>query len=67
MQVPVYLEATDRAQKLYRKLGFKKLDKGVLLSPKVTGDNDKMEAPIMVKMPTSSTESFEDWSQKKEV
>ncbi|KAK5076778.1 hypothetical protein LTS08_005949 [Lithohypha guttulata] len=62
LEVPLYLEATDNATKLYSKLGFEKLNPGVVLSPQVAATDQSIEAPIMVKMPTG-VHSFEQWLQ----
>lgn len=69
MNVAVYLEATDRAVRLYEKLGFEKLDKGVVLSPELHGGNETIEAPVMVKMPSGGTgtcTSFDTWIKEAE-
>ena len=67
LRVPLYLEATDRALKLYGNLGFGKLSKGVVLSPEVVNGPESLEAPIMVKMPSSfGSVPFEQWTQSKQ-
>jgi len=67
LRVPLYLEATDRAVKLYGNLGFEKLSRGVVLNPEVVKGPEALEAPIMVKMPSSfGTIHFEQWTQGKE-
>lgn len=64
LQAPVYLEATDRAVKLYQNLGFERLEPGVILGPEIVGSETWLEAPIMVKMPASLGEdSFEHWQR----
>jgi hypothetical protein len=64
--VPVYLEATDASFKLYQKLGFQLLPKGVTLQAGVIG-KEAVEAPLMVKRPTSATGlAFEDWIENKD-
>ena len=65
MNVAVYLEATDRAVRLYEKLGFERLDKGVVLLPELLSGSETIEAPVMVKMPAGGT-SFEPWSKQAE-
>lgn len=64
--VPVYLEATDRAVQLYRKLGFEKQDQGVILSPEIVGGPQQLEAPVMIRMPVMrdgiSELSVQDWT-----
>lgn len=65
MEVPVYLEATERAVRLYEKLGFRKLERGVILNANIVGKDESAEAPIMVKMP-SSRMSFENWTKQTE-
>lgn len=67
LEVPVYLEATDRAIKLYENLGFEKLGKGIVLGPDVVGGPDPLEAPIMVKMPSSlGSTTFKGWMRSKQ-
>lgn len=65
--VPVYLEATGRAVKLYQKLGFEKQNQGVILSPEIVGDSQQLEAPVMIRMPImrdgTSDLSVEDWTR----
>jgi hypothetical protein len=59
--VPVYLEATDASIKLYQKLDFQLLPEGVMLEPGVIGE-EAVEAPVMVKMPTSASGlTFDHW------
>lgn len=53
LEAPVYLEATDRAVKLYQNLGFKRLERGVTLGPEIVGSGTWLEVPIMVKIPAS--------------
>lgn len=53
LDVSVYLEATDRAVDLYQKLGFEKLDRGVVLSSEVVGSSQPLEAPVMIRPPVS--------------
>lgn len=53
LHIPVYLEATDRAVDLYQKLGFEKLDHGVVLSSEVVGGSHALEAPVMIRAPLS--------------
>lgn len=60
MSVPVYLEATDRAVRLYEKLGFEKLEQGVALSADIVGSGEPAEAPVMVKMPSGGL-TFDAW------
>lgn len=65
LQVPLYLEATDRAVKLYSQLDFEKLTPGVVLSAQVVGKGDSLEAPIMARMPQShKLKTFQEWQKE---
>lgn len=65
LSVPLYLEATDRSIGLYKKLDFEKLDQGVILSPFVTKKAEDIEAPLMIRMPSNSAVSFDEWRKEK--
>ncbi|KAK5948231.1 putative NRPS-like protein biosynthetic cluster [Knufia fluminis] len=66
LKVPLYLEATDRAVRLYEKLGFEKLSKGIFLGPEVAGGEGSLEAPVMVRMPSSLGQTtFGEWTKKR--
>lgn len=68
LRVPVYLEATDKAIKMYSDLGFEKLRGGVHLGPEIVGGQDHLEAPIMVRMPASlDLANFSQWARRSSV
>ncbi|KAK3320381.1 hypothetical protein B0T19DRAFT_444225 [Cercophora scortea] len=55
-QLPIYLESTAAAEKLYRKMGFQRLPKdmaSVVHNRKLLGKNADMEVPLMIKQPSS--------------
>jgi hypothetical protein len=65
LQVPLYLEATDRSASVYRRLGFQLLDKTVRIKAEVMGTDRDADAPLMARMPSSAGElTFEDWAKE---
>jgi hypothetical protein len=65
LQVPLYLEATDKSVGLYKKFGFNLLDSGVHLKAEVMESDNDVEAPVMVRMPSSAAGiSLESWTQQ---
>lgn len=62
LQVPVYLEATDKSVSVYRRLGFQLLERSVRIKAEVMDAQEDAHAPLMAKMPTSAGDMiFEDW------
>lgn len=45
LKVPVYLEGTGRAVKMYQNLGFEKLSPGVTLASEIVGTTHGQNAP----------------------
>lgn len=62
LNVPVYLEATDKSVGVYRRLGFRLLEKTVRIKAELMDTEKDAEAPLMAKMPWCAGDlSFEDW------
>ena len=63
LQLPVYLESSPQARRLYSKLGFSEVGK-VSHEAAVLEEKEDVEIPLLVKMPSTLKESFEEWRSK---
>lgn len=65
MNLPVYLESSQKGYGLYVKMGFETLKEKIVHSPEVTGEKEPIEVPLMVKMPSAAKGlTFEEWRAK---
>jgi hypothetical protein len=65
LQVPVYLEATDKSVGVYRRMGFEVLRQTVRIKADVMGAEEDADAPLMAKMPTAAGGlTFEGWVKR---
>lgn len=66
LQVPIYLEAAaGNAVRMYERQGFYCLKPGVMLGAELMEEKEDIEAPIMVRLPTSAAgQSIEEWVAK---
>lgn len=62
-QLPVYLESSPQARKLYSKLGFQQVDKVIHEASSIGKEHD-VEIPLMVKMPSTLDMDFATWRSK---
>lgn len=62
LNVPVYLEATDKSVGVYRRLGFRVLERAVRIKAELMDAEQDADAPLMARMPPCAGDvSFEDW------
>jgi GNAT superfamily N-acetyltransferase len=63
LQVPMYLEASgDHSVHVYKKVGFRVLDKTIRLKAEMMGTEEDANAPLMARMPSSAGDlAFEEW------
>jgi hypothetical protein len=60
--LPVYLESSPEAYRMYQKLGFDRVG-SVIHKPEVTGEESDVEVPLLVKMPSlAGGVGFKDWA-----
>jgi hypothetical protein len=55
LRVPIYLESTLAAVRLYEKIGFTRVGKSIVQKPEVTGLDYDIEVPLFYKMPKHDT------------
>ena len=59
--LPVYLESSKVASRLYQKLGFVQVG-SVTHEAELVGEESDVEVPLMVKMPSAAGgKSFDEW------
>lgn len=63
LQLPVYLESSPQARRLYQKLGFEQVGT-VVHDASVLEKDEDVEIPLLVKMPATLEESFTEWRSK---
>jgi GNAT superfamily N-acetyltransferase len=54
LRVPIYLESTLAAVRLYEKIGFERIKESVVQKPEITGLDHDIEVPLFYKMPKSN-------------
>ncbi|CCF38674.1 hypothetical protein CH063_09714 [Colletotrichum higginsianum] len=60
--LPVYLESSEEAFALYKRLGFEVLKEKIVHRAGLVGAEKDVEVPLMVKMPSAAKGlSFEEW------
>ncbi|KAF4125980.1 Ribosomal protein S18 acetylase RimI [Geosmithia morbida] len=63
LRLPIYLESSPQAERLYRKLGFFEVD-NVVHEASDLGKEEDVGIPLMVKMPSTLSMSFPEWRSK---
>ena len=63
--LPLYLESSPAAYKMYQKLGFETLPEKVVHKAEVLDMPTDVEVPLMVRMPTQAgSMTFEEWRRR---
>jgi N-acetylglutamate synthase-like GNAT family acetyltransferase len=63
LQLPVYLESSPQANRLYQNLGFLQVDK-VTHKASVLGKDKDVEISLFARMPSTLELGFEEWRSK---
>ena len=54
LRVPIYLESTLAAVRLYEKMGFDRVNESITQKPEITGLDHDIEVPLFYKMPKNN-------------
>jgi len=54
LRVPIYLESTLAAVRLYEKMGFDRVKESITQKPEITGLDHDIEVPLFYRMPKSN-------------
>lgn len=62
--LPVYLESSPTTAPLYKKMGFVTLKEKIVHKKETLGTDSDIEVPLMVRMPSHTKLTFDEWREQ---